>query len=79
VVSIFAGSALDNLVALIGGFCSVPLAFVYPAACHFKIVGTHPWRDAGLVVFGLGLMIFATTMAILTWTVEETPSCTPIS
>ncbi|EGZ10200.1 hypothetical protein PHYSODRAFT_523337 [Phytophthora sojae] len=32
-------TALDNFVSIIGGFCSVPLAFIYPCIFHSRYVG----------------------------------------
>lgn len=36
VTDIWLSLQLDNFVALIGGFCSVPLAFIYPCLFHSR-------------------------------------------
>lgn len=74
-ISAAAGDSLENFVALIGGFCSVPLAFVYPALMHAAIVRTSPVRDYSFAAMGVLLGLFATTMAVVTWTKPSTDVC----
>ena len=44
-------------VALVGALCSLPLAFIYPAAFHHAIKGTHPVRDAAIGAAGCATMV----------------------
>eukprot|EP00622_Pseudochattonella_farcimen_P002756 FR737763.1.p1 GENE.FR737763.1~~FR737763.1.p1 ORF type:complete len:164 (+),score=15.34 FR737763.1:1-492(+) len=78
-VSMAAGEALENLVSLIGGTCCVPLALIYPALLHDRIVGTHPQRDRFFVVVGCGTCVFATSMAILSWQNKSSYYCADVA
>ena len=63
---------LDNFVALVGGFCSVPLAFIYPVLMHAKLTQgtlsfTHVVLDVTVGCIGIAIFLFASAFAILTW------------
>ncbi|CAI5736967.1 unnamed protein product [Peronospora destructor] len=66
-IAYFGKEELDNFVALIGGFCSVPLAFIYPCLFHSKLLDEG--RTLNNIVIGIGVftMIFATSQALSTW------------
>eukprot|EP00903_Cladosiphon_okamuranus_P012701 g11875.t1 len=38
-VAMFVGPSFDNFAGLVGGFCAVPLALVYPSAFRLKLMG----------------------------------------
>lgn len=59
-VAILAASKLDNFVSLIGALCGVPVAFIFPAICHHRLLGSSPVTDFCLVVMGLVLMVTVT-------------------
>ena len=46
VIAYLGYDTLDNFVALIGGFCSVPLAIIYPVIMHTLIARGHIHPDA---------------------------------
>jgi proton-coupled amino acid transporter len=75
VLSILLGGSLDNLVALVGALCSLPLAFIYSSAFHDKIVGGHSTRDKTIAIFGVIAMIIATTFSIATWENSDAADC----
>ena len=71
---------LDNFVALIGGFCSVPLAIIYPVLMHMLLArnaaGKAPdltlsksqWLANAMVgIIGVVIGVFASAFAIWTW------------
>jgi hypothetical protein len=70
---------LDNFVALIGGFCSVPLAIIYPVLMHSLLAtsdaaaGHTPLDTSDMTinalvgVAGIGIGLFASVFAIWTW------------
>lgn len=72
-VSILQVNSLDKLVALIGGFLGIPLAFVYPLAIHLRLVPDASRRDKIIncvcifVGLGLGLACTAVSTAILVY------------
>ncbi|TYZ65282.1 hypothetical protein PybrP1_013189 [[Pythium] brassicae (nom. inval.)] len=66
-IAYFGKDQLDNFVALIGGFCSVPLAFIYPCLFHSKLVNNGHALNAAVIVIGALTMLFATYQALATW------------
>eukprot|EP00736_Rhodelphis_marinus_P012315 Rmarinus@m.3485 len=69
-VAIVGSGSFDNFIALIGGVCCVPLAFIFPAWFHFTLVSKgSPWMyvDVVVAVFGIAIMIFASYEAIAQW------------
>jgi proton-coupled amino acid transporter len=73
------GGALDNLVALVGALCSLPLAFIYPALFNDAIFdGANRARDRAIVVFGVLVMVLATGFAIATWEATDPETCIKI-
>lgn len=58
---------LDSFVALIGGFCSVPLAFIYPCLFHSRLVNNGHWLNATVITIGVFTMVFASYQALSTW------------
>jgi proton-coupled amino acid transporter len=74
-LSFLLGGSLDNLVALVGALCSLPLAFIYPSLFHNKIVGGHSTRDNAVAGFGVAAMLVSTAFAIATWERSEVKDC----
>merc|ERR1712139_141194 len=72
-VSIVGATNLDNFVSLVGAFCGMPLAFVYPSICHLKLVVgrdgscVQKMPDVLLTVFGILVTITITVISIVTW------------
>jgi proton-coupled amino acid transporter len=72
-VSILGATDLDNFVSLVGAFCGMPLAFVYPSICHLKLVVgkdgscVQKMPDVLLIVFGILLTVTITVINIATW------------
>lgn len=71
-------SELDNLVALVGAFACTPLAFIFPALFHLRLVEQSTFSKAVnivIIIFGCGVMIFSTWQAIAGWSVAEVDTC----
>lgn len=66
-IAYYGEEELDNFVALIGGFCSVPLAFIYPCVFHSRLVNEGRTLNNVVVAVGIFTMIFATYQAASTW------------
>lgn len=70
-VAVLAGIAfcsadrLDNFVSLIGALCGVPLAFIFPAACHLHIVGRGKTLDVVMIGVGSVLTVVVTAVNVL--------------
>ena len=62
---------LDKIVALVGGFLGIPLAFVYPLAVHLRLVPNAPARTRALSVVAMGvgavLGLVCSAVTLLTW------------
>ena len=78
-VSWVGSSQLNNLVSLVGAVACAPLAFIFPALFHLRLVpgisrcarGT----DIAIIVFGVGVMLFSTYLAIATWGTSVVQPC----
>ncbi|KAF1774523.1 Amino acid transporter, transmembrane domain [Phytophthora cactorum] len=66
-IAYYGKEELDNFVALIGGFCSVPLAFIYPCLFHSKLVNDGRTLNNAVIAVGIFTMVFATYQAVSTW------------
>ncbi|KAE8969979.1 hypothetical protein PR003_g4263 [Phytophthora rubi] len=66
-IAYFGKEELDNFVALIGGFCSVPLAFIYPCLFHSRLVNEGRTLNNIVIAVGIFTMTFATYQAVSTW------------
>lgn len=62
---------LDNLVALVGGVCGVPLSFIFPVILHLKLRGDKRLSlkllHYAIVVGGFAMQIFSVTWTIKSW------------
>ena len=62
---------LDKIVALVGGFLGIPLAFVYPLAVHLRLVPNAPARTRALSVVAMGvgavLGLACSAVTVMTW------------
>ncbi|TDH72350.1 hypothetical protein CCR75_000998 [Bremia lactucae] len=67
VIAYYGKDELDNFVALIGGFCSVPLAFIYPCLFHSKLLNQGRFLNNTVIAIGIFTMVFATYQAASTW------------
>ena len=70
--ALIARDAYDNLTGLTGGLCAVPLAFIFPGLCHYKVFAHElsagaKALDIGLVVFGAVMAPLAVVTALITW------------
>ncbi|PSK55284.1 hypothetical protein B9Z65_2673 [Elsinoe australis] len=67
----YAGAGdLDKFVALVGSFACIPLVYIYPPLMHYRVVSTKTWQrvaDICLVIFGVILMGYTTTLTIVGW------------
>eukprot|EP00933_Yihiella_yeosuensis_P083049 TRINITY_DN9713_c1_g4_i1.p1 TRINITY_DN9713_c1_g4~~TRINITY_DN9713_c1_g4_i1.p1 ORF type:complete len:393 (-),score=45.54 TRINITY_DN9713_c1_g4_i1:103-1152(-) len=59
---------LDNFVSLIGAACGIPLAFVFPALCHSRIVESGCGVDRALMVGGTILMVCVVVVNLISFT-----------
>ncbi|KAJ2863363.1 hypothetical protein GGI22_001972 [Coemansia erecta] len=76
-IAIFGADQLDNVVALVGSFCLVPLSFIYPSSMHLKAVARSPWtraKDVVLIVVGVVAMVYVTYISIDTWGSSSPPA-----
>eukprot|EP00919_Chromeraceae_sp_WS-2016_P073599 GHVR01174073.1.p1 GENE.GHVR01174073.1~~GHVR01174073.1.p1 ORF type:complete len:416 (+),score=60.42 GHVR01174073.1:903-2150(+) len=66
---------LDNVIAIIGAFAAVPIAYIYPPLCHYKLFpNASKWEkfsNISIIVLGLGLIVFSTVTAIRNWEPRE--------
>ena len=62
---------LDKIVALVGGFLGIPLAFVYPLAVHLRLVPNAPARTRALsacaMAVGAVLGLACSAVTVMTW------------
>jgi len=70
-ISIAGATSLDHFVSLIGALCGLPLAFIFPAICHHRLVAT-PWSvaaimDMALILFGAVVTVLVSANTIMTW------------
>jgi len=70
-VSVVGATSLDHFVGLIGAVCGLPLAFIFPAVCHRRLVA-QPGSfaalvDSALVLFGLTVTVVVGYSGIATW------------
>ncbi|KAJ2303111.1 hypothetical protein IWW55_003089 [Coemansia sp. RSA 2706] len=75
-IAIFGADQLDNVVALVGSFCLVPLSFIYPASMHLRAVARTPrarLKDAALVAVGVVAMAYVTYVSVATWGAAAPP------
>ena len=68
---------LDKIVALVGGFLGIPLAFVYPLAVHLRLVPNAPARTRALsvVAMGVGAVLGLACSAVTVLTCAHFASC----
>lgn len=66
-VAIVGSSSLDHFVSLVGAFCGIPLALIYPAICHLKLskAGVRSKAvDVVLIVIGCVLTVVVSAVSI---------------
>ncbi|KAL2068729.1 hypothetical protein VTL71DRAFT_15067 [Oculimacula yallundae] len=66
----FGANDLDKFVAVVGSFACVPLVYIYPPMLHFKAVSKTTLRktsDVLLCIFGLVVMVYTTTLTVISW------------
>ena len=76
-LAVAGASDFSNMVSLIGAFCCVPLAFIYPPLIGLRILPLSLCGRVSLVaalVVGLGSMAFCTWVALSTWGGSSTGS-----
>merc|ERR1719277_1324148 len=60
-IAVIGSSSLDHFCSLIGAVCGLPLAFIFPAICHRRLVATDgSWAaraDVAMVIFGFVLTV----------------------
>jgi len=70
-IAIIGSKSLDNFVSLIGAVCGMPLAFVFPAVCHYHLVATNqPMQrllDVFLITLGTISMFIVTAVNVKAW------------
>lgn len=70
VLSIMAADSILALVALVGSFCCVPLAFIYPALMHWRLFKPSLRQaavDFGIIALGFALFVITTITALDEW------------
>jgi len=71
VASVFGATSLDHFVSLVGAVCGLPLAFVFPAICHQRLVATPGSLDAlvdmALIVLGAVMTVSVGAHTVATW------------
>ncbi|KAJ2698992.1 hypothetical protein H4R19_005559, partial [Coemansia spiralis] len=79
-IAIFGADQLDNVVALVGSFCLVPLSFIYPSCMHLRAAAHTPWvraKDCVLIGVGVLAMVYVTYVSIATWGTGDLPPPPP--
>jgi len=70
-VSIVGATSLDHFVSFVGAVCGLPLAFIFPAICHRRLVARpgscSAYADLALVAFGLAVTLCVGIESIVTW------------
>jgi len=66
-VAFGAGSHLSVFVSFVGSFCSVPLAIVFPALLHMKIVGSRKVLCSTVAAIGTALIPFTLYIDVQEW------------
>lgn len=77
-ISYTGSSQLDNLVSLVGCFACTPLAFIFPAMFHYKLVGGTAftrYSNLAIAAFGVAVFVFSTYQAIATWSITSVDAC----
>ena len=70
VVALCVWSRVNTFLAITGAFSCAPILLVLPALFHLRVcaeTGRQKLIDIGLACFGLIVMVFCTSFAILTW------------
>jgi proton-coupled amino acid transporter len=69
-ISVVEASNMSEVVSLVGSFCFVPLAFVYPPLLHLKLVARTPFSkcvDVFLAVCGFCMMVYTSITTLRSW------------
>ena len=69
-IAILVWDQLDKFLSLVGSFTSTPIAFILPAAFHYKACAETTMQkciDIFLVVLSTAIMFFCTGFVLATW------------
>ncbi|CAO3597803.1 unnamed protein product [Absidia cylindrospora] len=69
-VAFFGANDLDKFISLIGSICCCPLSLIFPPLFHLQLpstTGIKRWIDAGLILFGVGIMLFTLYNTSMQW------------
>eukprot|EP00747_Dinoflagellata_sp_TGD_P053223 gnl/TRDRNA2_/TRDRNA2_148349_c3_seq3.p3 gnl/TRDRNA2_/TRDRNA2_148349_c3~~gnl/TRDRNA2_/TRDRNA2_148349_c3_seq3.p3 ORF type:complete len:248 (+),score=34.13 gnl/TRDRNA2_/TRDRNA2_148349_c3_seq3:641-1384(+) len=70
-ISIGGATSLDHFISIVGALCGVPLAYVFPAVCHYKIVSGDVRSarvvDLLLIVIGSAATLVVTCINVMLW------------
>lgn len=67
VISLIGKDSIDAFIALIGSFCCVPLAFIFPVLCHFKLCqpeGKKVLLNVAVLLLGLALFVYTSLSSL---------------
>eukprot|EP00928_Gymnodinium_smaydae_P088863 TRINITY_DN72906_c0_g1_i1.p1 TRINITY_DN72906_c0_g1~~TRINITY_DN72906_c0_g1_i1.p1 ORF type:complete len:591 (-),score=75.79 TRINITY_DN72906_c0_g1_i1:99-1871(-) len=78
IVAYVGANRLDNFVAIIGALSCCPLAIVFPAVMHYRLVGGQPQVDVLVATIGVFLMIFSSSLAVASWGKVAVPYRWPV-
>jgi len=70
VLAVFLADILDKFFGLIGALLCAPLAFMFPAMLHLKIIAStrsEKMIDWLIIFISLGALIFCVTQSVLSW------------
>lgn len=69
-ISVIGGESIQAFISIIGSFCCVPLAFIYPAGCHLVLCRPGLFGtllDVVFLVLGTAIFVITTALAIGTF------------
>merc|ERR1712039_200722 len=70
-ISIAGATSLDHFVSFVGAVCGLPLAFIFPAVCHSKLVaapGSFAYViDVAVAIFGFAVTVVIGYHSLATW------------
>lgn len=66
-VAVFFRNQLDVFISLVGALCCMPLAIIFPAIIHYKVIKGQAVVDLACAVVGVFLMLFALYETLQAW------------
>ena len=68
IISLIGKDSIDAFIALIGSFCCVPLAFIFPVLCHLRLCqprGMNLLLNVAVLLLGMALFVYTSLSALM--------------